>query len=272
MALSFWKYEGAGNDFVVLDGREGGFDPQRETVCALCDRHFGIGADGLMILEKDPQAQFRMRYFNADGGESTMCGNGGRCIALFAEHLGIGDRIKHFNGSDGPHTAEIVSLDDRNGGVVTLHMIPVESVFHEDQYFFLNTGSPHYVEFVKEVDAVDVYALGREIRYSESFAEIGGTNVNFVEITGDGKLRIRTYERGVENETLACGTGATAAAIAAYIYRQSHRTRFELETRGGRLEVSFSTPDGLRFEDIRLTGPAKKIFSGTIEPDFLTLK
>lgn len=272
MALSFWKYEGAGNDFVVLDGRSGSFDPQRETVRALCDRHFGVGADGLMILENDPQAQFRMRYFNADGGESTMCGNGGRCIALFAEHLGIGGSTKHFIGADGPHTAEIVSLDEREGGTVTLHMANVEEVMHEDQYFFLNTGSPHYVEFVKDADAVDVAGLGREICSSESFAAIGGTNVNFVEITGDGKLKVRTYERGVEEETLACGTGATASAIAAYIYRQSHRTRFEIETRGGRLEVSFSTPDGLRFGDIRLTGPAKKIFSGIIEPEFLTVK
>ena len=272
MALSFWKYEGAGNDFIILDGRGSCCDLSQTTICALCDRHFGIGADGMMILEEDPQAQFRMRYFNADGAEATMCGNGGRCITLFAEHLGIGGRLKRFNGADGLHQAEIVSLDGQGGGIITLQMSDVEAVVHEDQYFFLNTGSPHYVEFVRDVDKVDVIGLGAEIRNSEAFSEIGGTNVNFVQIIGDGQLKVRTYERGVENETLACGTGVTASAIAAYIYRQSHRERFTIQTRGGELQVSFSTPDGLRFEEIRLTGPAKKVFSGIIEPEFLTSK
>ncbi len=272
MALSFWKYEGAGNDFIILDGRNHTPDLSHTTIRALCDRHFGIGADGLMILENDPQEEFRMRYFNADGGESTMCGNGGRCIALFAEHLGIGDKLKQFNGADGVHQAEVVSLDGQDSGIITLQMTDVEAVVHEDQYFFLNTGSPHYVEFVKDVEKVNVIGLGAEIRNSEAFSEIGGTNVNFVQITGDGLLKVRTYERGVENETLACGTGVTASAIAAYIYRQSHRERFTIQTRGGELQVSFSTPDGLRFEEIRLTGPAKKVFSGIIEPEILTGK
>ena len=267
MDLQFAKYHGAGNDFVLVDNRAGHFDPTRERVAALCHRRFGVGADGLMTLERDPLLEFRMRYFKADGGESTMCGNGGRCIALFAEHLGIGGRVKEFMGSDGPHSAT-VDADGADGGVVTLRMVDVAQVVHEQGFFFLNTGSPHYVEFVDDLDGLDVDTLGREIRRDGAFAEIGGTNVNFVRIDGYGRIAVRTYERGVEAETWACGTGATAAAIAAHLYRFPNCLSFGVDVRGGELRVAFRTV-GDGFTDVMLTGPARRVFSGVIDPDGL---
>lgn len=209
MGRKFSKYHGAGNDFVMIDGRTEPFDATPERVAALCRRRTGIGADGLMILESDPAEEFRMRYFNADGGEATMCGNGGRCIALFAHHLGIGGMRKRFIGVDGPHTAELLRVEGPEGEI-RLGMIDVRRVEVHPEYLFLDTGSPHYVEFVESVRGVDVAGRGAAIRHSAAFAASGGTNVNFVEIVSDGHIRIRTFERGVEAETLACGTGATA--------------------------------------------------------------
>lgn len=198
MKQRFYKYEGAGNDFVVIDGRTGGFIPGRERVAFLCDRRRGIGADGLMILGHDPEQQFRMRYFNADGGESTMCGNGGRCIALFAEHLGIGGATKLFTGIDGVHEARMLEVEgDR--GEVALGMIDVPEIDRHDGYCFLNTGSPHYVEFVEDVRSVDVCSRGAAVRWGEPFAAGGGTNVNFVERVGDGHIpgaHVRARRRG----------------------------------------------------------------------------
>ena len=208
MGRKFSKYHGAGNDFVMIDGRTEPFDATPERVAALCRRRTGIGADGLMILESDPAEEFRMRYFNADGGEATMCGNGGRCIALFAHHLGIGGMRKRFIGVDGPHTAELLRVEGPEGEI-RLGMIDVRRVEVHPEYLFLDTGSPHYVEFVESVRGVDVAGRGAAIRHSAAFAARGGTNVNFVEIVSDGHIRIRTFERGVEAETLACGTGAT---------------------------------------------------------------
>lgn len=263
MFLNFYKYQGAGNDFVMLDARKGTFDPTRERVAYLCDRHFGVGADGLMMLENDPQQEFRMRYFNADGGESTMCGNGGRCITLFAEHLGIGGAVKQFNSIDGVHRATLLSADDRQGEVA-LGMINVASIETHPHYCFLNTGSPHYVAFVPSVEAIDVARQGAEIRHSEPFRAIGGTNVNFVELLGENHIRIRTFERGVEAETLACGTGATACALATAFVHKSNGQKFQVDTLGGTLFVSFHCDTPGNFTQITLQGAAQKVFEGTI--------
>ncbi|MDR0908113.1 MAG: diaminopimelate epimerase [Rikenellaceae bacterium] len=266
MVLSFAKYEGAGNDFVVIDARTFDFEPTVEFVSGLCDRHFGIGADGLMLLGLGQgKAEFDMRYYNADGREATMCGNGGRCIALFAHHLGIGGRKKLFSGPDGLHCAKIVEADDLRG-VVELQMTDVSDIVQGYDYLLLDTGSPHYVRFVDSVEDVDVVSEGRAIRGDKSYGE-AGVNVNFVEMTGEGAFRLRTYERGVEDETLACGTGATAAAIAAHVARQPDVRSFDISARGGRLSVSFADSGRGSFTDIWLKGPAQRVFSGKFETD-----
>ena len=272
MKLEFAKYEGAGNDFVMVDGRgANGFEPTRAAVAELCDRRFGIGGDGLMILGDDRQADFRMRYFNADGGESTMCGNGGRCIALFAHHLGIGGKEKRFTAADGPHRAEIIRAEGTEG-IVKLGMIDVGSITQRQGYYLLDTGSPHYVEFVEDVAAVDVRNRGAAIRNGEAFAAGGGTNVNFVQLLSDDQIRIRTFERGVEAETLACGTGATAAALATALHTGSRARKFRVRVEGGELEVAFESDGRGGFREITLRGPAKKVFTGTIETNKLNLK
>ena len=267
MGRKFSKYHGAGNDFVMIDGRTEPFDATPERVAALCRRRTGIGADGLMILESDLAEEFRMRYFNADGGEATMCGNGGRCIALFAHHLGIGGMRKRFIGVDGPHTAELLRVDGPEGEI-RLGMIDVRRVEVHPEYLFLDTGSPHYVEFVESVRGVDVAGRGAAIRHSAAFAARGGTNVNFVEIVSDSHIRIRTFERGVEAETLACGTGATASAIAAAVRTGSPCRDYRVDVEGGTLRVAFE-PDGKGgFTRIELTGPARKVFEGEFADDF----
>ena len=268
--LKFSKYQGAGNDFVLIDARHESFEPLQERVAALCDRHRGVGGDGLMMLEEDTQSQFRMRYFNADGGEATMCGNGGRCIALFAHHLGIGGLHKVFRGMDGLHTADLLSLDaDGNGATVALGMIDVSHVERLGASYFLNTGSPHYVEFVQGLDDLDVKTRGAQLRHDRRFAAGGGTNVNFVEWVSDGHIRVRTFERGVEDETLACGTGATASVLAAVLDRGSRLSQFRVDVPGGTLGVRFANHHDDTFTGIVLTGPARKVFEGEIAGNFL---
>lgn len=266
MEQRFYKYHGAGNDFVIVDARTAGFDAARNRVAALCRRRTGIGADGLMLLEADPQYDFRMRYFNADGGESTMCGNGGRCIALLAHHLGIGAGRMRFIGTDGPHDAEILSADAVSG-IVRLGMADVGRIDARPDYTFLDTGSPHYVEFVDNVRTVDVARKGASIRHADAFAAGGGTNVNFVEIVSDGHIRVRTFERGVEDETLACGTGATASALAAAVRSGSACRSFRVDVEGGTLFVGFEPAADGQFRRIRLTGPARKVFEGILSDD-----
>ena len=210
MTLHFYKYQGTGNDFVMLDNRTGTFPKEDTTlVNKLCDRRFGIGADGLILLEKSDTVDFTMVYYNADGNESSMCGNGGRCLVAFAKQLKV---IKHkatFTAIDGLHHATI------KDGVVSLQMIDVTRIESYKSHTFLNTGSPHHIEFVANVDAIDIQKSGKEIRYGAPYYD-EGTNVNFVEVIDSSTLKVRTYERGVEDETLSCGTGVTAAAIAAY--------------------------------------------------------
>lgn len=263
MGQKFYKYQGAGNDFIMIDNRMKGFDPTTEHVAALCHRRTGIGADGLILLENDEQELFRMRYFNSDGGEATMCGNGGRCIALFAHHLGIGGIHKAFNSVDGVHHAEILSADSIQGEV-RLQMIDVHDPEIHSDHLFLNTGSPHYITFVRDVRTTDVAQEGAKIRRSGRFAPIGGTNVNFVELLSERHIRIRTFERGVEDETLACGTGATAAALATAIYTHSDCRNYRVDVEGGTLWVSFESADLKNFDHIFLTGPARKVFEGEI--------
>lgn len=266
MLVKFVKYEGAGNDFILIDDREGTFRPDARHIAALCDRHFGIGADGLMTLQRSAELDCSMRYYNADGSLGEMCGNGARCFALFAEHLGIGGETKYFDATDGTHTARIRRAKGMTGEI-GLGMINVSEIRIGDGWWFLNTGVPHYVELVQDVDGTDVIGLGRTIRYdTERFPQ--GTNVNFVEVTGDGTIRMRTYERGVENETLACGTGATAAAIITNYALQHETTKYRIEVPGGELDVSFRHDPGTQiYTNIRLTGPARRVFSGTFETE-----
>ncbi len=255
---NFYKYQGAGNDFVIIDSRSSKLNLNELQVKYLCDRRFGIGADGLMLLEKHQEADFNMKYYNSDGKESTMCGNGGRCLVAFAKLLGIIDKETTFMAIDGLHKA--IVNDDHT---ISLQMQDLNDIKIVNTNYFLNTGSPHYVTFREDINKIDVYNRGREIRYSAEFKP-EGTNVNFVEIQED-KLFVRTYERGVENETLSCGTGVTASAICAALYTKSDKTSFDISTLGGKLNVSFDKIDKNTFKNIWLTGPATMVYSGGIE-------
>ncbi len=255
--MTFHKYHGTGNDFILIDNRDGSITLTKSQVAYMCHRRFGIGADGLMLLELAAGYDFRMVYYNSDGGESTMCGNGGRCITAFAKSLGIVDTVADFLAIDGPHTARIC-----NNGVISLHMKDVADMSIYDDHTILNTGSPHYIQWEKDVKEVDVFTAGRAIRNRDQFQQ-DGINVNFVQFIDD-KLFVRTYERGVEDETLSCGTGVTAAAIAATC---SATGSFEtgIETPGGHLEVSFTKNTAVSATDVVLTGPAVFVFSGSID-------
>ena len=266
MKLNFWKYEGAGNDFVLLDLRDTNFEPTEEFIHAICSPRTGIGADGAMVLTRSSKADFGMRYFNADGPEATMCGNGGRCIAWFADLLGIGGDEKRFEAVDGMHTATILSRSG-NTARIRLQMVDVESVVVDSEGdVLLDTGSPHLVRRVESLD-MDVVGIGAELRYGPKTAATKGANINFVEVLGEGELALRTYERGVENETLACGTGATATAIAVCHTLQPDVRHFGLKALGGHLEVEFEVDSEGRYHNIFLTGPARLVFAGELESD-----
>lgn len=258
MIWNFHKYHGAGNDFIVIDNRKLLFTANEEVISKLCHRRFGIGADGLLLLENSADYDFSMRYFNSDGREGSMCGNGGRCIAAFAyKHLKLNEKIT-FLAVDGIHQAEI--LKSGNGiSQVRLKIADVTQVQHGEGYYVLDTGSPHYVRFVENADKTDVVAEGKAVRYSPLFPE--GTNVDFVEIKNE-KLYVRTYERGVEDETLSCGTGVTASAIAASFVIPANA--YEITTRGGNLNVSF-TREKEHFTNVWLEGPAAFVYMGEIE-------
>jgi diaminopimelate epimerase len=255
--MEFYKYHGTGNDFILIDNRNGAIKLSAEQVAHLCHRHFGIGADGLMLLEQAPGYDFRMVYYNSDGNESTMCGNGGRCITAFAKSLGIINNAANFLAIDGEHRAKI-----KENGDICLHMQDVKGM--DIQYFHttLDTGSPHYVQWVTDVKNMDVFHEGRKIRYRDEFRK-EGVNVNFMQLI-DGRLYVRTYERGVEDETMSCGTGVTAAAIAATAKFIGDETTI-IETPGGKLEVSFTKDTPLTAINVVLTGPATFVFKGEIE-------
>ena len=261
--MKVYKYQGCGNDFVVVDNRDGRFAANSKQVTFLCHRRFGVGADGLMLLEEDSECDFKMRYFNCDGAESTMCGNGGRCIALFAHHMGIGSMVKNFKGIDGMHSAQLYNIRN-NSAMVCLEMSNVAEIETMGDDLFLNTGSPHYVHFCSEPEEENMVEYGRSVRYGEVFASKGGTNVDLVKIVGEGEIYVRTYERGGEDETLSCGTGVTAAAIAAAIKTNSQCRRWKVTTRGGVLTVEFElTENGA--EKIYLTGSAVRVLEGDID-------
>ncbi len=255
MAITFYKYQGTGNDFVMVDNRKGTFPTDDETlVKQLCDRRTGVGADGLILLQDHPDYDFEMRYYNADGRLGSMCGNGARCTVRFARQLGVIEDVACFLAADGEHQASV----ERD--LIQLKMNDVQQVEQIGGDYFLNTGSPHYVRFVENVQELDVYAEGRAIRYNDRFAAVG-TNVNFVERISDDEIFVRTYERGVEDETLSCGTGVTACALVAGL--QGLQSPVKVKTLGGELEVSFKqTENG--FKHIFLIGPAKQVFSGSV--------
>ncbi|MFL5753604.1 MAG: diaminopimelate epimerase [Bacteroidia bacterium] len=257
MQLIFYKYQGTGNDFILIDNRESKIKLSKEQVASLCHRRFGIGADGLMLLELQKGFDFKMVYYNSDGNESSMCGNGGRCITAFAEHLGIIKNKAHFNAIDGEHFSEI------RDNLVNLKMKDVNTIEENGDHYFLNTGSPHYVKFVNEIESYDVFNEGRKIRMNERFRNTG-TNVNFIEKAGK-ELFVRTYERGVEDETYSCGTGVTAAAlVAALSGSASADDSCAITTLGGKLNVRFKKKSAQHFTDIYLEGPAAFVFEGKI--------
>jgi len=257
MQLQFHKYQGTGNDFILLDNRERNIHLTQAQIALLCDRRFGIGADGLMLLETAVSADFTMIYYNSDGRESTMCGNGGRCITAFAKSLGLIETETCFVAVDGMHEAHISSDD-----LVRLQMKDVSKIQHFPSYALLDTGSPHYISWEKSVDELDVKVLGRAIRYRPEFAP-GGLNVNFTHRVSEDLLQVRTYERGVEDETLSCGTGVTAAAIAAS-GDQTGSFRYQVSSPGGLLEVSYIKDAAKCAKEVWLSGPAKLVFSGFI--------
>ena len=264
MKTRFWKYEGAGNDFVLLDCRGTNFEPSEEFIRTICSRRTGVGADGAMMLTDSEAYDFGMRYFNSDGPEATMCGNGGRCIVWFADLLGIGGDRKTFEAVDGVHTAEILSRSGTTA-IVKLQMVDVDSVAVDSEGdILLDTGSPHLVRVVDTLD-MDVVGIGAALRYGPKTAPTKGANINFVKVEGEGRLSLRTYERGVEDETLACGTGATATAIAICHTQQPAVRHFDLAARGGDLAVDFEKGDDGRYTNIHLTGPARVVFEGELK-------
>lgn len=254
--MTFYKYHGTGNDFILFDNREKKYSFTREQIADMCHRRFGIGADGLMLLETEFDYDFKMVYYNSDGGESTMCGNGGRCMVAFAKRLGIIENNAKFIAIDGPHFATISSE-----GIVSLQMQDVAGMDIHNGYTLLNTGSPHYVKWIKNADDVDVFTEGRTIRQLPEFAP-GGINVNFTQVIGES-LSVRTYERGVEDETMSCGTGVTAAAIAATCSLTGNFNT-AIQTPGGHLSVSFTKDTAHSARNVILTGPATFVFEGTI--------
>lgn len=261
--IPFHKYQGAGNDFIMMDNRNKIFNAKSEVIKKLCDRRFGIGADGLILIENKAAADFEMVYYNADGGLGSMCGNGGRCAVAFANTLNIINNETKFVAYDGMHSASVLDFDDlKNQSLIRLQMSDVKNVEVNEEFIFMNTGSPHYIKFVADVMHYDVVNQGRAIRNNLRF-KAEGTNVNFVEITDQG-ISVRTYERGVEDETLSCGTGVTAAAIA-YGFKTDFKTNdVAIKTLGGALKVSFQKQNG-NFSEVFLQGNAAFVFAGTIE-------
>lgn len=255
MVQHFYKYQGTGNDFVMIDNRGKTFDVKDEgLIRRMCDRRFGIGGDGLILLQNQDDFDFEMLYFNADGSEGSMCGNGGRCIVAFAHYLKIIDTKTIFLAIDGRHEAKI--KDD----LVDLKMMKVDEVEEGNGFYYLNTGSPHYVRFVDDLEAFDVFEEGQKVRYSARFKG-EGANVNFVESFSDG-LKVATYERGVENETFSCGTGVVASTIAHFLKSNSaENAEMSIFTKGGNLKVKFVSK-GSVFSEIWLSGPTEMVFEG----------
>lgn len=258
MKIKFTKYQGTGNDFVILDNRNNEFSSlDAEQIKKLCDRRFGVGGDGLMMVNTKAGYDFEMLYFNSDGKPGSMCGNGGRCMIRFVYNLGMHKYTYKFLASDGEHEGEV------DNHWIRLKMHDVNELEEHSSYVVLNTGSPHFVKFATDVENIDVVETGREIRYSKRYMP-DGINVNFVEGTGEDSIFVRTYERGVEDETLSCGTGVTAAALVS-AHNPRGFNRVDVRTPGGNLSVEFTKIDDTHFENIWLCGPAEFVYAGEIE-------
>jgi diaminopimelate epimerase len=260
MNIPFTKYQGTGNDFILVDNRNKVYSALSEgEIARICDRRFSIGADGLMMLNQKDGYDFEMKYFNADGKPGSMCGNGGRCIVRFAYDLGIHKELYHFSASDGEHTAEM----ETGSNIVNLKMKDVPGYKEVDGHFIVDTGSPHYIKFVDDVMDLDVVKEGTEIRYSEPFAK-DGINVNFVQNKSEDGIFVRTYERGVEDETFSCGTGVTACALVCH-HNDVGYNDVIVTTKGGELVVKYDRSYDNKYTNIWLCGPAEKSFEGKVE-------
>ena len=261
MPVNFFKYQATGNDFVIIDNLTNFFNKNdTKLIARLCDRRFGIGADGLILLESSSDFDFKMIYFNADGRESSMCGNGGRCIVAFARRLGMINDTTIFTAVDGPHEAKIEASQ------ISLKMQDVKSIKNKAGGIILDTGSPHYVSMCKDLDNLNVQIEGAKIRNASPFLE-DGINVNFVDPIDSENFAIRTYERGVEGETLSCGTGATAVAIAMHASQKTNSNCITLQTQGGDLEVQFRSKEA-SYVDVWLRGSVRYVYEGTFENNF----
>lgn len=258
MKIDFYKYQATGNDFVMIDNRNLSF-PKNNTklIKFLCDRRFGIGGDGLILLENHEKYDFTMVYFNSDGSTSTMCGNGGRCLVALAKQLGVIENEAHFEASDGYHYAKF----EKN--LIALQMIDVTNVKHYDTHEFVYTGSPHHVQMVDDLQYFDVKNNGAKLRYSDLYDE-SGCNINFVAQIDTDIFSVRTYERGVEDETLSCGTGATAVAIAMHSTNKTDSKKIYINVLGGKLTISFDVENN-SYKNVFLTGPAEMVFGGSLE-------
>ena len=254
--IHFYKYQATGNDFVIIDNRETKFTFSNEQIAKICHPKFGVGADGLMLIENHPTLNFHLEYFNSDGTQS-LCGNGCRAAVQFASQLGLVNGKASFAAFDGAHAAEILP-----SGNIRLKMTDVNEIKMIGNDYFIYTGSPHYIRFVSDVQNYPVVDEGKKIRYDEQFKP-GGTNVNFVELLQDNTIFVRTYERGVENETLSCGTGITAAALAAAL--NGYSSPVKINSLGGNLSVEFKSGQSGTFQEIYLVGPAKMVFKGQLE-------
>jgi diaminopimelate epimerase len=255
MKFHFYKYQAAGNDFVLIDNRNKKLSLSKEQIARICDRRFGVGANGVILVDNDSKANFHITYINPDGSES-LCGNGCRTAVDLASRLGMTNGKISFNAHDGVHKAEILS-----NGQIKIQMNDVDVIDEVLGGYSLDTGSPHYVKFVSNLDTYPVFDDGRKMRYDAHFPK--GTNANYIEDKGNNSIALRTYERGVEEETLACGTGATAAALAAS--KKGYSSPLTIFTKGGTLTVDFKLRPSGGFSDIYLTGPAKLVFEGDLE-------
>ncbi len=255
MKFAFFKYQGTGNDFIIIDDRNRSFPIDHSLIIQLCDRKFGIGSDGLILIQKSEKADFHMEFFNPDASQS-FCGNGSRCASAFAYRIGIADKAMRFTAIDGLHNGFILSEE-----LVEVSMKNVNELRFNNEDLILNTGSPHFVRFIDDLSKEDIIARGKEIRYSEEFAK-EGINVNLVEVLDPTLLNCATYERGVENETLSCGTGVTAVALAANAAKNM-TSPVSVKTKGGQLSVRFTKIDN-GYCDVFLKGPVKLVFKGEI--------
>ena len=261
MKIHFQKYQATGNDFVLIDNRAGVYSFNQEQIKKICDRRFGVGADGLMLIEKHPVMDFNLVYYNSDGSQS-LCGNGSRAAVMMAATLGLLKTKTKFNAYDGAHEAELL-----NNGIVRLAMNDVSHVKKTGEEYFIHTGSPHHIRFVNDLDGYPVVEEGKKIRYSETYSP-AGVNANFVQLQNDNTVAVRTYERGVEDETYSCGTGVTAAALAASLH--GYTSPVQIKVKGGELSVAFKAENHagslpVTFHDVFLIGPAKMVFEGELE-------